>query len=228
MGKIASMLMPLLPSKRRVTDAGYKIHKLARATGESSGMMMYMRLVSQWQELTELVLGSQDIPTWFERAEGWRQILEPEHQMMRLDTLSYLPDDILTKVDRAGMAVSLETRMPDLSESVARFAWALPLTHKIDGGRGKLVLRNVLDRYVPRYLVERPKHGFEVPLNDWLRGPLREWAESLLAEDVLSGQDLLDGPLIRRRREHISGTRDWQNQLWSVLMFQAWLERQAR
>ena len=227
--RIASMLMPLVPSNRRVTDAGYKIHKLARAMGESSGEMMYMRLVSQWQEPTELVLGSQDIPTWFERAEDWRQILEPEHRMMLLDTLSYLPDDILTKVDRAGMAVSLETRMPFLSESVARFAWSLPLTHKIDGGQGKLVLRNVLDRYVPRHLIERPKHGFEVPLNDWLRGSLREWAESLLAEDALSGQGFLDASLIRQRwREHISGTRNWQHQLWSVLMFQTWLEHQAR
>ncbi len=191
------------------------------------GEAFYRNLTSHWQDPTSVVLNSREPPTLLSRREDWPEADEFAHWMMAMDTQTYLPDDILTKVDRAAMANSLETRVPFLDHRVVEFAWRLPLHMKIRGGEGKWLLRQVLYRHIPRQLIERPKMGFGVPLHDWLRGPLRDWAEDLLDASRLRNEGYFaPAPIRRIWDEHLSGRSNEQHALWDVLMFQAWLAEQ--
>ncbi len=214
---------------------GEKLHKLARALDHTHNVDdLYRNLVSEWQDPGALVLG----PDGEAVCEPLSLLDDPlpdvgtesgALRMMYLDTISYLPDDILCKIDRAAMACSLETRVPFLDHRVVEFAWRLPLQMKVRGNVGKWALRQLLYKYVPQELIERPKAGFAVPIGQWLRGPLREWAEDLLSEKRLLLQGYLKaGPIRARWSEHISGKRDHTPSLWAVLIFQAWLEETTR
>jgi asparagine synthase (glutamine-hydrolysing) len=206
--------------------AGDKLHKLAHLLTMPSTDSLYQHLVSHWKTPTDIVIGSHEPPTPLGNpccAPGLPNFIE---RMMYLDTVTYLPGDILTKVDRASMAVSLEARLPLLDHRIVEFAWRLPLALKLRDGQAKWALRQVLYQYVPPALIERPKMGFGVPLDEWLRGPLREWAEDLLAEDRLRRDGFFHPAPIRRTwAEHLSGQRNWQYCLWGVLMFQTWYAR---
>ena len=218
---------PVLPGALRQPRAGEKLHKLARMLGIHGQEALYTRLVSHWTEPCEVVRDSVEPPTALSDPARWAQLEDYTARMMYLDMVSYLPDDILTKVDRASMAVSLEARVPLLDHRVVEFAWHLPMHMKVRGGQGKWALRQVLERYVPRALIERPKMGFGVPIDDWLRGPLRDWAEALLDEGRLRREGFFEPAPIRQLwQDHLAGRLDWHYDLWDVLTFQAWHEAQ--
>ena len=206
---------------------GEKIHKAASVMESSSIDELYLRLVSHWNNPESIVLNSSEPITQLTSATSNLSRLSQIQKMMLMDTLTYLPDDILTKVDRAAMGVSLETRIPFLNHNVVEYAWRMPMNFKVRNGEGKWALRQILYKYIPKEMIERPKMGFGVPIDSWLRGPLREWAEELLDESRLRQEGFFNPEKIRQKwREHLSGTRNWQHQLWDVLMFQAWLEEQ--
>jgi asparagine synthase (glutamine-hydrolysing) len=217
--KVASSL----PSRLQMNVPGERVQKLADALAVRDPRALHARLVSQWRRATELVVGAKDLPTLLDDLSGYADLPDFARVMMFLDLVTYLPDDILVKVDRASMAVSLEARVPLLDHRVVEFALSLPASMHIRNGQGKYLLRKVLDRYVPRRLIERPKMGFGVPIDAWLRGPLREWAEDLLNEDRLRREGFLRPEPIRRLwARHLSGQANYQNNLWHVLSFQMW------
>ena len=213
-----------------VARVGEKLHKLARSIrGVHDADGLYRRLVSEWQDPAAVVRSDsgalREPATLLDDALPASGLDELPQRMMYLDSLSYLPDDILCKVDRAAMAVSLETRVPFLDHRVAELAWRLPLHMKIRDGQGKWALRQVLYRHVPRALIERPKQGFGMPVGQWLRGPLRGWAEPLLDSARLAAEGFFHPAPIRAKwAQHLSGRGDHTAALWAVLMFQAWLE----
>ncbi|MDB5600534.1 MAG: asparagine synthase [Xanthobacteraceae bacterium] len=220
-------LIGLVPGRLRPRHFADKVRKGAGLLSAKDPLDMYRRLVSQWPDPRGLVREAES-PGWVERLGPNGGSFRPDSQARALDMLGYLPDDILTKVDRASMAVGLEVRVPLLDHRVVQFAWRLPAERLTAGGQGKRPLRAVLDRYVPRNLIDRPKTGFGVPIGDWLRGPLRPWAEDLLSPDALAAEGLFAPDLVRARfAEHLSGRRDWQYALWPVLQFQAWRRAQA-
>ena len=219
-------LFQFAPPGVRQRTPGDKLHKLATVLPAGSTEQIYLNLVSHWKSPASVVLGSHEPPTALTDPARLAALPSFIQRMMFLDAVSYLPDDILVKVDRAAMAVSLESRTPLLDHRLAEFAWQLPLSMKIREGQGKWPLRQVLYRYVPANLIERPKTGFGVPIGAWLRGPLINWAEDLLDETRLREDGYFDPLLIRRKwEEHLSGRRNWQYCLWNVLIFQEWLRK---
>ena len=225
-GRQLDGLQRMLPERWRVPNLADRLPKLAAVLRHRGGEAFYRDLVSHWKAPADLILGGSEPETLLSDTSRWPRLPDLRERMMCMDMMTYLPDDILTKVDRASMAVSLEARVPLLDHRLIEFAWRVPMEYKYREGQGKWLLRQVLYRYVPRRLMERPKMGFGVPIEHWLRGPLRDWAETLLDENRLREEGFFDPDPIRKMwDEHTSGKRCWHYYLWDVLMFQAWMEQ---
>ncbi len=204
-----------------------KLLKGAGMLGRQTPEALYLDILSHWRDPAALVVGGEEPATFLTANMPSLAGLGTIERMMALDLLTYLPDDILTKVDRAAMGVSLETRVPFLDHRVVEFAWTLPLGYKLRDGQTKWALRQVLYRHVPKHLIERPKMGFAVPIDAWLRGPLKDWAQDLLDVSRLRNEGYLNPSAVRLKwDQHLSGSHNWQNHLWNVLMFQLWLQAQ--
>jgi asparagine synthase (glutamine-hydrolysing) len=224
--RLFSISKPVTPSRWRQRMPGYKLHKLGSILESQDVHSLYEKSSSHWLDTAEVLPGISPPPLPENRQ---RSLSDMAEEMMYMDAMHYLPDDILVKLDRATMAVSLEGRVPFLDHRVAEFAWKLPLRMRIRQRQGKWILRQVLYRYVPRELVERPKTGFGIPLASWLRGPLRDWTESLLAQRRLRQEGYFNcTPVLKMWREYLSGKMNWEYHLWDVLMFQAWLDESRR
>jgi len=218
-----------IPGAKKINSIGSKLHKGASVLTSRTVDELYQGLVSHYHDPASLVIGAKEPSTLLTSGMADLSDLSDIQRMMILDLVMYLPDDILVKVDRAAMGVSLETRMPFLDHRIVEFSWSLPQSIKLREGQTKWPLRQMLYRYVPKELVERPKMGFGIPLDSWLRGPLRDWAENLLDESRLKQEGFFHPALIRQKwEEHLSCKRNWQSLLWSVLMFQAWLEENKK
>jgi asparagine synthase (glutamine-hydrolysing) len=217
----------MMPAALRYSCPGDKVHKLAHFLGAKTPEDIFFDLVSHWKEPDRVVRGAAEPRTVLNDRAQWPELRDFEHRMMYLDAATYLPDDILVKVDRAAMGVSLETRVPILDHRVVEFCWRLPLNMKLRDGKGKWVLREVLYRYVPKEIMDRPKMGFGVPIDVWLRGPLKDWAESLIDRKRLKEEGYFNPALVREKwDQHQSGRRNWSYHLWDILMFQAWKDAQ--
>jgi asparagine synthase (glutamine-hydrolysing) len=225
--RIFSVMMPMLPLSLQFADFGERVHERASLMQSRSFDDVYLKLTSHWHDPAMIVVGGREpAPSMMDVATGLHDF-DNMRRMMALDMLRYLPDDILVKIDRAAMGVSLETRVPFLDHEVVEFAMNLPGALKVRDGTTKWVLRQVLYRYVPAAMMERRKMGFAVPIHQWLRGPLRDWAAALLDESRLRREGYFrPEPIVRCWQEHLAGKRNWQHPLWNVLMFQAWLEHQ--
>ena len=222
--KMYKLASPLVPRNKRSLPMGDKAHKLAGLLGAESQERIYLHALTHWDNPSAVVNGACEPETVRQFVHEAQWLPSMEEVMMLTDTVHYLPDDILTKVDRASMAVSLEARVPILDHRVVEFAWKMPMRFKVRDGKGKWALRQVLYKYVPAAMIERPKMGFGVPIDSWLRGELREWAEDLLSVESLERHGLFNIKAVRTKwQEHISGGRNWQYLLWDVLVFQDWM-----
>ncbi len=217
-------ILNYLPPRLRYPALGDRLQKLGTLLSQSEGEAFYRALTSLVQEPQRLLKTTGEAETLLSRPQYWPALDDFRETMMYLDSATYLPGDILVKVDRASMATSLETRVPMLDHELIEFAWSLPFEAKLRDGTGKWALRQILERHVPRSLTDRPKMGFGIPLEQWLAGPLRDWAETFLASDRLARDGIFDVAAVQELwTEHQSGRRPRHRQLWSILMFQAWL-----
>ena len=213
------------PNRTGSARLAERIQKLADALASDDTDDLYQQIMSQWKDPDGVVIGGTESRTALTDASLALQEGNNIDRIMSLDALTYLPDDLLVKVDRGSMAVSLETRIPLLDHQLVEFVWRLPQRMKVDGKRNKQLMRSVLARYVPPALTERPKMGFGVPIGEWLRQPLRDWAEELLNPARVFDEGFFRIEPVRKAwKEHLDGVRNNQSQLWNVLMFQAWLE----
>jgi asparagine synthase (glutamine-hydrolysing) len=224
--RLLGWAQPLLPRQIGKRSPGTRLHQFAEILAAESPEAVHSWLVSDWRQGSKtIVLGAPEVPSLLTDPRRLPNLIGFLERMMYLDATTFLPDDILVKVDRATMSVSLESRMPLLDPRVIEFAWRLPMSMKIRNGVGKWSLRQLLRRYIPDALLDRPKMGFCAPVDVWLRGRLRDWAESLLDERRLRQGGIFDPAPIRMRwGQHLRGERDWHRDLWDVLMFQAWFE----
>lgn len=222
----AARLTGALPTRWRVRNPAIKLTKVGKVLAADTVEGAYLALVSHWPDPEALVIGAGAVATLAADPSSWADLGGVTEQMLWLDLVGYLPDDILVKLDRASMSASLEGRVPFLDRRVVELAWSLPMDVKVRDGVTKWILREVLYRHVPAALVERPKMGFGLPIGPWLRGPLRPWAEELLAERRLRDGGVIDPLPVRRAwHQHLSGRRDLGYELWDVLSLQAWLDR---
>lgn len=220
-------MRPVLPKYMRVDNPGRRFRQLLEVMQAKSPDELYVSLVSHWENPARIVKGSIEPRTIINNKNEWPDIENYVERMMFMDMVTYLPDDILVKLDRASMALGLEARVPFLDTRVIEFASSIPLSMKIKNNQGKWILRQLLHRYLPKKLIDQPKKGFGVPIGEWIRGPLRDWAESLLEKSRLEQEGYLEhGPIRKVWQEHLSGRSDHQQILWSVLMFESWLENQ--
>ncbi len=230
--KVDTLVAPIkrfMPERWRYKQFGNKVQKLATICRSSDPTSVYRSLISMWMRPSQVVIGAADVDLLAGLPQAVEQVANFTERMMLIDLLTYLPGDILTKVDRASMGKSLEVRVPLLDHRVIEHAWRVPLDLKVRDGQGKWLLKQVLYRYVPRSLIERPKMGFGVPIDDWLRGPLREWAEDLLGETRLRDEGYFRPAVVRSTwQEHLNEKADWAHLLWPILMFQAWFDHYER
>lgn len=225
--KILDFLQPVVKNSLKISNPGMKIQKFVNILDATSPQEIYRLVTAHWSSPADIVLQATE-PNYLQLTpEEWPITDSIEHQLMWIDGMTYLPDDILTKVDRASMSAGLELRTPMLDHRLVEYAWKLPLQMKIRNGSGKWILKQLLSKYVPDSITDRPKMGFSVPIGAWLNDHLRDWAEDLLDESRLRQQGYLDPPkILQKWKQHKSGKRDWGHDIWNILMFQAWLERE--
>jgi asparagine synthase (glutamine-hydrolysing) len=222
---VLNSLHRVFPMVNKSNNFSDRVYKGARLLQSKNFDQFYLDFISYWDNPESLIINSKEPKTSLNRNLESIENMTDIDRMMYLDLLSYLPGDILTKVDRASMAVSLETRLPFLDHRLIEFAWSLPNEYKYNNGQTKWILKEVLNKYIPKNLYDRPKQGFGIPINEWLKGSLKEWGEDLLSEEKLENQGFFDAKKVRKKWiEHQSGKSNWQHQLWNVLMFQSWLE----